>query len=234
MTAEQRTYRYLIFDADDTLVDYGKDSRRAFRAALSALGRENDEALMRAMVEFDYGNWDAVGLSDVHLPAVQTAYHDLYRTHVRGIFEHADRICSLEGKARQAEEAFLDAFSMPGQEIPGARRIVAELRKRYRVYAATNGLSSLQRRRLSEFSLDGIFISEEIGAIKPNADFFRYILHALSAAPSECLVVGDSLSSDIAGAQAAGIDCVWFNRSGGVCPSGVREIKDLAEIFTFL
>ena len=230
-----RKYRYIIFDADDTLVDYEKDSLRAFRAALRAIGREDDEKLLKICIDFDYGNWDKVGLSDVHLPTVQAAFHDLYRGHVRDIFAYADKMCGLGGKAAEAERIFLQEFSMPGIEVEGAREVVCELVARgYRVYAATNGLSSLQRSRLKEFPINGIFISEEIGAIKPTYAFFKHVLDCLKARPSECLMVGDSLASDIEGARRAGIDCVGLSRRNAPCPPGVREIKRLKALLDIL
>lgn len=222
-------YKYIIFDADDTLVDYDADSQRSFRAALAAVGRERDEELFARWIEFDYGNWDKIGLSDVHLPAIQAAYHDLYRRHVVEIFAHGAEITG--DRTALAEAEFLAEFARPGIEVEGAHAVVEALKARgYRVYAATNGLTSLQRTRLAEFPLDGVFISEEIGTIKPDVKYFMHILDALGAAPSECLMVGDSLSSDIAGAAAAGLDSVWLNRRKKPCPAGMTEIVNISEI----
>lgn len=217
----------ILFDADDTLVDYKADATRAFHAALSAVGRDMPE-VFRVCIEFDYGNWDKAGLSDVHLPHIQTNFHDLYRGHVTAIFRHAEEAAGLGGRAAEAEEIFLREFSREGKPIAGAMEAVAAAKKKYRVYAATNGLSSLQRPRLAAFGLDGIFVSEELGAIKPSPAFFLRILETLGAAPAECLMVGDSLASDIAGAQAVGIPCVYYDPQGRPAPDGVRAIRSLA------
>lgn len=219
----------ILFDADDTLVDYKADAVRAFHAALQAVGRDTEEAFS-ACLRFDYGNWDKVGLSDVHLSHIQDNYHTLYRGHVTAIFDHVDQTVGLGGRAREAEARFLAEFAKPGTAVDGALETVQFLRTRYRVYAATNGLASLQRTRLSAFGLDGIFVSEELGSIKPSKAFFEKALSVLDMPPSECLMVGDSVSSDIAGALAAGIPCILFNRRRGPCPDGVRQIFDLREL----
>lgn len=229
----ERNYRFILFDADDTLVDYAADSRRAFCAALRAVGREDDAQLLREWTQFDYGNWERVGLSDVHLPAVQSGFHEMYRTHVRDIFAHAAPLSG--GRAEEAERAFLSEFAREGTPIAGAKETVRALCERgYGVYAATNGLASLQKTRLGAFRLGGVFVSEELGAIKPSEDFFRAVLFRLGAEARECVMVGDSLSSDIAGARAVGMDCVWFDRRGGTCPAGVRRMRDLRELLTWL
>lgn len=227
-------YKHIIFDADDTLVDYALDSDRAFRAALVAVGHENDEELLRAWIDFDFGNWDKIGLSDVHLPEVQNSFHELYRRHVRDIFGHGVKIGAYAEYPDEAERIFYEEFAMPGIELGNARAVVAALKEKYRVYAATNGLTSLQHGRLQAFPLDGLFVSEELGTIKPSREFFMRMLEALGAKPDECLMVGDSLSSDIAGARAAGIDCIWLNRHGRPCPDDVQEIKSLDELLEIL
>ena len=81
---------------------------------------------------------------------------------------------------------------------------------------ATNGLGRVQRSRLADFlpMAAALFISEEIGCIKPSGTFFKRITDVLGCAPHECLMVGDSLSSDIAGAKNAGMAACWYDRKG--------------------
>lgn len=228
-------YRCIIFDADDTLVDYREDAVRAFRAALRTVGAEREKTLA-VCLEFDYGNWERVGLSDVHLSHIQERYHELYRAHVDAIFSHADEVCGLGGRAKEAADAFLDAFSRPGTPVEGAEETVRALAPKYRVFAATNGLASLQHSRLSRFPLEGVFVSEELGAIKPSAEFFSRMLARIGESPASCLMVGDSLASDIRGAHAAGMGCVFFDRAGTPLPAGENfpVISDLRDLLRML
>ncbi|MFR1616881.1 MAG: HAD family hydrolase [Dysosmobacter welbionis] len=51
--------------------------------------------------------------------------------------------------------------------------------------------------------------------------------------PENCLVIGDSLSKDIRGANNAGLPCCWYNPAGKARPEDLRidyEIRDLREL----
>lgn len=231
-------YKYLIFDADHTLIDFDADVERAFHKALAAVGRD-EPAVLRTCIDFDNGNWDKIGLSDVHLPHVQQNFHELYRTHVREIFEHAGRLHGFLPQAKQAEDTFNTEFSAPAHFMDGAEETVKTLSRFFRVCVATNGLAAMQYGRLKPLKpwLHRIFISEELGAIKPNGAYFTALLKELNAAAGECLMIGDSLSSDVAGANAVGMDCVWFNRKKIPLPEGVAvtaQISSLGELTPLL
>lgn len=97
------------------------------------------------------------------------------------------------------------------------------------VALVTNSSSRSQRARLAAIGLDEAFdhvvISGELGVAKPDAAIFLEALDRLGVAASEAWHVGDSLSTDVAGAAAAGLRSVWLNRSrrpidpGGPTPS---------------
>ncbi len=62
---------------------------------------------------------------------------------------------------------------------------------------------------LDYFEPATIAISADLGVRKPNAAIFMHTLKALNVAPEQAVMVGDSLRSDIVGAQALGIFAVW-------------------------
>lgn len=222
-------YRYIIFDADHTLLDFDADEKRALRAAFAAAGRAVSEAAIEDMWRFSAGNWERLGLTDVHLPSIQAEYHALYRTHVCGLFDYADGMYALAEKRASAQEQFEEALAMPAHTVAGAEELLKALSNRYRLCVATNGLSRMQHGRLSALShfFWRVFISEEMGTIKPCRAFFSAMLSALGARAEECLFVGDSLASDIAGANGAGMDCVWFNRRGEALPPYARTVAEI-------
>ena len=134
---------------------------------------------------------------------------------------------------------FTEALSAAAHPVEDAPAVLAALSPRYKLCVATNGLSSMQAGRLAPLSpfLCRTFISEEMGFIKPNPAFFRAMTEELGAEPSRCLMVGDSLGSDVAGANAAGMDCIWFNRSGAPLPPAYRVkavISHLNELLKIL
>ncbi len=60
---------------------------------------------------------------------------------------------------------------------------------------------------------------------KPAAPFFLELLHPLGLAPEECLMVGDDVEADVAGAMAVGI-------AGCLVRTGKFEAKDLERLPT--
>lgn len=124
--------------------------------------------------------------------------------------------------------------------IRGAKGFLQRLRPHYGLWAVSNGRNSVQfnRLRLSGLSrmLDGVFTSESVGYHKPEAGFFDYVAaHIAGYAPARTVLVGDSLTSDIAGGLAAGVHTVWFNRTnrpadGAIQPHATfdnyRDIED--------
>lgn len=232
-------YEYIIFDADHTLIDFDEDERRAFRTAFTAAGIAFTADMVETCWAYAAQNWDMLGLNDVHLPAIQSAYHALYREHVRTLFDFVDGMYGLNGRREGAQAAFEDALRLPAHYVPHAEETVRALAKRYRICVATNGLAEMQRGRLRNLAplLYRTYISEETGAIKPTKAFFDAMCSDLNAPRAKCLMVGDSLSSDVAGARAAGMDSVWLNRRGGALPAdmnGTAEISDLSELIPLL
>ena len=80
----------------------------------------------------------------------------------------------------------------------------------------------------------GIFTSEDARSYKPRKELFLYAMNKTGLAPHEVIHVGDSLSSDVKGAELAGIKAVWLNRGGREVPEGVNSVRVLTELFPFL
>jgi HAD superfamily hydrolase (TIGR01662 family) len=84
---------------------------------------------------------------------------------------------------------------------------------------------------------DGFICSGEAPWRKPNPSFMLAAAEALGVPAEECLVVGDRLESDTAGARAAGMRCVWMNRAGAPAPAdapradwAAKSLFEVAEI----
>lgn len=77
-----------------------------------------------------------------------------------------------------------------------------------------------------------LIYSFAVGSRKPNGLIFQNACQRFNVSPAQCIMVGDSLNSDIAGATNAGMSAVFVNRSGKrfAIPAGVREIGSLTEL----
>jgi len=106
----------------------------------------------------------------------------------------------------------------------------------------TNGASDTQRNKLRVLDIEHFFevivISGEVALAKPNAAIFGVALERLSVSPGCVWHVGDSLSTDVAGANAAGLKAVWLNRDGrvrrGPDPEPEIEIGNLTQLLDLL
>ena len=112
-----------------------------------------------------------------------------------------------------------------------------------RTAVCTNMMADIQMRKLVRLGLsdaiDCFVTSEEAGVDKPSPDIFCYTLRKAGGTADAAFMVGDSYAHDVAGAQAAGIPCIWINRAGAPVPEGgeppaheVRSMAEAAEILT--
>jgi HAD superfamily hydrolase (TIGR01549 family) len=100
----------------------------------------------------------------------------------------------------------------------------------------TNGLSEVQRPRLESSAIapyiEKLFISEEIGAAKPDPAFFEAVFRGIGGPPkSQVLIIGDSLTSDMQGGIDYGIDTCWYDPAWRASYLPVTyQIRDLREL----
>jgi len=110
-----------------------------------------------------------------------------------------------------------------------------ELRDSHKLALITNGASCLQREKLSTAGLseyfDVVIVSAEFGIGKPDPSIFKHALDQLGVTAEWTTMVGDSLTRDVDGAIAAGLQTVWVNRSGSPRP---EDRSDLVEISTLI
>ena len=116
--------------------------------------------------------------------------------------------------------------------------LVTALKGKLPQYAASNGTVVAQEKKLhlSGFDklLDGVFLSERLGAEKPAREFFDRAFREIGAVDRDrTLIVGDSLTSDILGGNRAGIRTCWYNPEGLPNTTGARvdfQLRDLGEL----
>ncbi len=238
-----KKYKYLIFDADHTLYDYIADELQAFRDLYAELGLPVTDELLAFSRHNSETVWTEAGLYDVHSPKIQASYHALYRSHVKGIFQNVFEKFPCKAEPEKTGERFLYHLSRQGKLFDDAYGVLSALSKkkggRYEIAVGTNGLSFIQEGRLKGIQdlVERVFVSQALNAIKPLPAFFHGILKTLNASADECLMIGDSLSSDIAGANAVGMDSCWFNPKGMALTGGVipkYQISSLQELLTIL
>ena len=229
-----KTYRGFLFDADNTLFDYDRGEGEAFRQAVveAAPGADPERAL-EAYKEINAGFWRRLEQGDVTMEELKV-----------GRFRALLDFLGSGAAAGRLSARYLDILSTKAYFMPHAEEVLEALHLRARLGLVTNGISRVQRGRLGRSGILGLFnavtISEEIGAAKPDPAFFSHAMRGLGLPASELLCVGDTPASDIAGAQASGIDACWFNPAGlpwpgpgeepGMIISDLRDLLPLAPV----
>ena len=104
--------------------------------------------------------------------------------------------------------------------MPHAMELLEALKGKYPLYGVTNGVVSTQLPRLAKSRLneyfDHVFISEAMGCKKPEKEFFDKCFAAIGPVDkSRCIILGDSLTSDMQGGRNAGIATCFLGEDTG-------------------
>lgn len=200
------SYKFLLFDLDNTLLDFEAAEEFALDELLKEQEVEAIEAYKAYYKPMNQSMWQ-------DLEQGKIAKSELVNTRFSKLFAHFGR--EVDGKA--LAKAYQNHLSKQGQLYHGARELLVDLTDRgYKLYAATNGIATIQKGRLKVSALEPffqkIFISEEVGSQKPEVAFYHHIANSIPGFnKSEALMIGDSLSADIKGGNDFGIDTVWYN-----------------------
>lgn len=197
----------ILWDVDGTLLDF----RAAEKAAVQALFREfslgecTDE-MVRRYSQINEVFWQRLERNELTKPQILV-----------GRFE---QFFSEIGISAALAPAFNDRYQLALSDTIVFRddsiSIVRSLQGKVKQYAVTNGTVNAQNKKLTASGLkdllDGAFLSEGVGAEKPNMAFFDAVFDAIRPTDlSKVLIIGDSLTSDIRGGNNAGIRTCWYN-----------------------
>lgn len=225
-----KKFTTLLFDADNTLLDFLKDERQALIKALTHFGVPATEENIKIYSDINQGMWKQLEKGEITKP-------ELKRTRFKKFFEAIGFQCDQEPLT--VNEHYLSLLGEGGNTLEGAVETVKALHKEgYELHIVTNGIAATQAKRLSRSGLmpyiNEVFVSESIGYQKPRKEYFDAVLKKISEKDkSKILVIGDSLSSDIKGAMNASLPCCWLNHSGEKLPEEYEvdfEIRDVREV----
>ncbi len=220
-------YKYLLFDADNTLLDFDLAEAEALRETLSLSPLGFTEEVHKRYHIINDLEWKK-------LERGETTREKLRIDRFANLYNEF----GLDGEKYGAKTAdiYTGRLSCQGQLIDGAEDILKSLSARYDCYIVTNGITEVQKSRMARTPLGQYikhsFISQEMGCAKPAPVFFEKVLEFIGDPDrSKYLVIGDSLTSDIAGAKAYGIDSVWLSQGESDMPTyRIEKLSDLHNI----
>lgn len=221
-------YPYLLFDADNTLFDFDNGNRNAFHRVCLAHDLPESEDMFKLYEECNSALWAAFDRGEVTKEFL--------------VVERYRRFLALLGLERDPAACNNTHLSSLGQNtllLPHALEVCQTLSQTHTLYIVTNAVASVQRSRLAGSDIApyiaGAFISEDAGASKPTAEYFDYVFAHIDGITHEnCLLIGDSISSDILGAVNYGIDSCWYNPKHAAKPESLAinyEITDLLQLY---
>ena len=220
-------YTTLLFDLDNTLFDGQAAELLAFDHALETGGVRAPRQYLPTYVEINDALWAAVERQELTPNQVQA----------RRFADLVDA-AALDADPRILADEYVVGMGRFGDLYPGARDVLERLFPVATLALVTNGLGEVQRARIERLGLEPLFaaivISGEVGTSKPGTKIFDLAFEALDWPDRRsALMIGDSLSSDIAGGAGYGIATCWYNpqhRPAGEPNAVDHEIASLDQL----
>lgn len=220
-------YSILLFDADNTLFNFDAGNRRAFSEVCRICHLPDTDELFHAYEAVNAEMWSAFDRGECTKDFLVVERFRLF-------LERA----GLQADPVQCNKIHLSTLATNTVLLPHALEVCQTLAQTHSLYIVTNAVAAVQKARLAASDLrpyiTDAFISEDAGASKPSVAYFDYVFSRIPGITREnCLLIGDSPSSDLQGANNYGIPCCWYNPRGLARPDGIRidyEIRDLPEL----
>ncbi len=218
-------YAIILFDADETLFDFKKSERHAFKNTMSEF-----------IIDYDENH---------HLKI----YHDINATIWK---EFEEGLITQQQLKVERFKRLSDSLNIKFDEIEFAKSymnylanasflyddsidLVESLHKDFKLSIVTNGLKDVQNNRIRKSIIakyfDDIVVSEEVMVAKPDPKIFEHALNNINHTDKgNVLIVGDSLTSDIQGGINFGIDTCWFNPNKIVNKTGIKPTYEISNL----
>lgn len=221
-------YKILLFDLDDTLLDFCANETDSLSKLFSQYGYTFSDELFQVYNSVNKQLWADYENGNIVLEDVLNSRFS--ETMLR-LGKVVDGI--------EWENQYRELLGNGCQRMEGALEVCQNLSVSHRLVVITNGITKTQIKRLKQSGLfeffEDIFDSQSIGHQKPSKEFFTYVIsHIKDFNRKEALIIGDSLNSDIKGGILSGIDTCWINKKLQKCSAEIQStytITSLTELY---
>ena len=229
---DQQNITTITFDMDDTLWDFQAAMERALEITLERLrvmapGDAARKLTVQQMMEIR--DEVASELGEGATTQEEIRYTAMVRT-----VEHVG--FRARGAAEELYRLYWEARVAGARPYDDVTDVLEALQGRFRLGIISNGNNTPQMVGLDDV-FDFTVFAHECGFPKPDPHIFEFAFAKFGDRPDSVIHVGDSLQSDVLGANNYGMLSVWLNRDGIVNETGIaphREIKNLTELLTLL
>jgi putative hydrolase of the HAD superfamily len=205
-------YKHLFFDLDHTLWDFDTNATHTLQQLF------RDYQLDKHFQSYEH-------FYTVYQPINVSLWEKYRRNNITKQFLNTERFyqpmlaVGYDNRtiAEQFAKDFITISPLQTALLPNVIEVLDYLKQKYTMHIITNGFRETQQTKLEKSGLapyfSRVYISEMIGAQKPERDFFDYAIKSSNARKAQSLVIGDNLEADVLGAVKAGIHAIYFNPS---------------------
>ena len=202
---KNQKYTTLLFDADNTLLDFFAAEARAIEITCNHFGIPFSKKVGETYSKINDSFWKMFEKGEIKREDTSI-----------GRFAKFAEVMKSDADPNDLSEFYIEELSNGNMIIEGADKLCEKLAEKYHMYVVTNGHASVQKRRFGTSELPQYFIksfiSEEIGSKKPQKEYFDLVFKEIPEKDkSKICIIGDSMSSDILGGINAGIDTCFYN-----------------------
>ncbi len=217
---------YVLIDLDGTLLDFSAGERNAFKETINKyfnyVLKEEDYKKFSDINEYYFNEYSKGNMER----------KEFHYNRFKKIFEYLNLDCPII----EANAFYIESLRYQANPFDDVFEFLEYLKDKYRLFIASNGMTSVQIKRLELAGIlkyfEKIYVSEAIGYNKPEEGFFNYIVKDINDYDkSKYIIIGDRLDSDIEGGRGFNIKTVFLDRSkrhGNVDAN--YHINDLREI----
>ncbi len=223
----------ILWDLDQTILDFARSQDYALRYTFRQFGMETEDETVAVYAAINDEYWKRMERGEI--------------TKTEVVLGRFTTLFQRMGISTIRPEEFNDIYQDALGDVfffqDEADKIIMQLKERgFRQYIVTNGVNRTQAKKIKLSGLDrmvdGVFVSELMGYPKPRKEYFDACFERLNGVSrEECLLVGDSITSDMQGGVNAGIPVCWYHPAGTTDCSGLTidyEIQDLHDLFKIL
>lgn len=232
---KSKTYQCVFFDLDHTLWDYETNAAEALselytQYRLDQLGAVPFHSFYQNFVVINTRIWDQYDRGEIHRDVIR---NDRFNQ----VFQQSG-INNYDLSLKFSHD-YIQESPKKGALVPHARDVLDYLKEKYPMYIITNGFEEIQGTKMASSGIthyfDGVITSARAGHKKPSKEIFEFALNENGFQPHDCVMVGDNLLTDMAGARNASIDQVFYNPNEISHQEEVSyEIRSLKELTAIL
>ncbi len=220
----------VLVDVDNTLLDFNESAKLAMKMSFERFNLPFTEAVHPTFIKINDGLW-------LQIEKGTLTRERLHATRWNLILQEL----GIDYDGTIIEKDFLENLNVCAVPVKGAMEVLEYLSQKYYLCVASNAPHAQSKQRMKISGIDKFikqaFISQEMGANKPAKEFFdRCFERAPHVKPEQTVIIGDSLTADIGGGKAYGLQTVWYNFYGAPSRPDIAdaEVKNMIEIKAIL